>query len=223
LNAIDILIIAIFLAFGLSGYNKGFILSFFNLIGFIVSLYIAKLYYPIVYKYIVNNTEIYMKIKTYVVERVANMFSTIASGESMEGIIDSFKLPDPMKAGVIKNSYEMTQPIQETMGNDITNLIVTIISFLIVFLVAKIILFIVIRVLDGVSHLPVLNMANKSLGLGFGVLKGGLMVYVLFAILTPVITMFPDGFIANNTINSKLGNFFYTKNIIIMFIKTISS
>lgn len=222
MNSIDIFILIILFLTAISGLRKGFVLSIFSIVGFILSLFIAKLYYPVVSRFLISNTGIFTKISTFVSERVLKLTRGTSSTQSTESILDLFKLPTTLKEGVISNSTGVEQSAQNLISDNLTNIVITIISFFIVFIVAKILLNIAVKILDNITRLPGLNEVNKLLGFVIGVTKGIIIVYIIFAILTPVIAMYPDGFIANNTINSKLGYYFYTNNIIIMYLKTLS-
>jgi len=161
MNSIDIFILIILFLTALSGLRKGFVLSIFSIVGFILSLLIAKLYYPVVSRFLINNTGIFTKINTFVSERVLKLTRGTSSTQSTESLLDLFKLPKTLKEGVISNSTGIEQPAQNLISNNLSNIVIIIISFFIVFIVAKLILFIAVRMLDNIARLPGLNQVNK--------------------------------------------------------------
>ncbi|OPJ55442.1 CvpA family protein [Alkalithermobacter paradoxus] len=54
-NYIDICIIATFLVFGISGFYTGFVRSFLNVVKYILSIFLFKLYYRQIAQYAINN------------------------------------------------------------------------------------------------------------------------------------------------------------------------
>ncbi|SHK04505.1 CvpA family protein [Tepidibacter formicigenes] len=66
LNYIDIIILVIISLFGLKGFRIGFIRSLFNLLKYIISLLICKIYYKPIIDYILNNQKIYVFFKNFI-------------------------------------------------------------------------------------------------------------------------------------------------------------
>jgi len=225
MNWMDFIIVIFLIGNVLEGMHKGLIFSIFNLAGFILAGYIAKLYYPIVAAFISNNPGMFTKIKNLVTERVAMLIERSSNPKDIGSILEVFELPQGAKEG-IEYSSQLQAPtgdIANSAGNYITEALTTtfvnVISILIVFIIARIIITLMINVLDNVAKLPVLNQFNKSAGLVFGLIKGVLIIYLIFAIISPIISIFPDSFIALGTSNSFLGSYFYSNNIIIYYLR----
>ncbi|WP_183108777.1 CvpA family protein [Thermohalobacter berrensis] len=187
----DYIIILILLFNSLGGFRNGFIISAFNLVGFILSIYIAKLYYPILSEYIKANPAFFDKVK---------------------GFVEKFSQNIPLYNDIYSG---------EMLINMLTERAIDIISIVLVFFIAKILIYLAITILDNIAQLPILKQVNHISGLVFGLAKGILILYVLFALLTPVIKVFPDSFIAKGTLNSTFGYYLYNYNIIISYLKMI--
>ncbi|KPU26573.1 hypothetical protein TR13x_09510 [Caloranaerobacter sp. TR13] len=225
MNWVDYVVIVILLVNGLGGLSKGLIITLFNLVGFILSLYIAKLYYPVLANFIKNNPNFIYTIKKYVTTRVEIIINKIGNSGSIGDFFEILKLPNKLGEKMINdpnvNSY-MNNTINtagDMISTKLTGLFVDIISIIIVFLVAKFILYVVVSILDNIAQLPVLRQINKSAGLIFGLIKGIFIIYILFAIITPVVTMFPDGAIAKGIYDSTIGYYLYSNNLIINYLK----
>lgn len=224
MNWVDMIIIIILAVSGLKGLSRGFIVSLFNLLSFFMAIYIAKLYYPAVVGYIYNNTLIDEKIQEFIYNRVLSVIGSSNTGDNTNFLIESFRLPESI-------SKSLNEGLELQMGFDraidaaelflaekLTYLFITIISIITIFLLIRSILLILVNVLDLIAKLPVINFFNRAAGLAFGLIKGVLAVFIIFTILTPVISMYPKGFIAQGTLNSVLGNYFYTHNFIINYL-----
>ncbi|KGG80016.1 hypothetical protein Y919_08635 [Caloranaerobacter azorensis H53214] len=225
MNWVDYVVIVILLVNGIGGLSKGLIITVFNLFGFILSLYIAKLYYPVVANFIKNNPNIIGTIKEYVTTRVEIIMNKIGNSGSIGDFFEILKLPSKLGENMINdpnvNSYmnNTMNTASDMISTKLTGLFIDIISIIIVFLAAKFILYIIVSILDNIAHLPVLRQINKLAGLVFGLIKGVFILYILFAIITPVITMFPDGAIAKGVYDSTIGYYLYSNNLIIDYLK----
>ncbi|WP_427340686.1 CvpA family protein [Caloranaerobacter sp. DY30410] len=225
MNWVDYVVIVILLVNGIGGLSKGLIITVFNLFGFILSLYIAKLYYPVIANFIKNNPNIIYTIKKYVTTRVEIIMNKIGNSGSIGDFFEILKLPSKLGENMINdpnvNSYmnNTINTASDMISTKLTGLFIDIISIIIVFLVAKFILYVIVSILDNIAQLPVLRQINKLAGLIFGLIKGIFILYILFAIITPVITMFPDGTVAKGVFDSSIGHYLYSNNLIIDYLK----
>lgn len=221
MGLMDIIILVVIGLNGLLGLRKGFIVSVFNFVGFILAIYIARMYYPVASKFIINNPNFIGKVKDFVSGRVNIIADGVSKSDGMDSIVEAFKLPNPINEGIINNSSTIIETGKANIANSLTAFFINILSMIIIFLIARLIIHLLVGLLNSFAKLPVLKQFNSTAGLAFGVLKGVLLVYILFAVLTPIISMYPDGKIAGYTYQSTLGQFFYKKNIIINFIKSL--
>jgi len=227
MNWVDIVILIILTINSLVGVKNGFIVSIFNLIGFIVAYYIAKFNYPIVVEYITKNPDIFNRIKEFVITKVQPIIEKSTNLGEGSTILKGLKLPELVTGNVANNSIQdlylqnMTDTVTNVVAETLTNIVINIISFLIVFFVSWIILAIIVKVLDGFVSLPILKQFNKLLGLGVGFLKGILIVFLILAVLTPVISFSPNGAIANGVFDSEIGCYLYNNNILLRYLKNI--
>lgn len=69
--------------------------------------------------------------------------------------------------------------VSESIGTSIAFMLSTIIGFIAVFLLALIALSIAVHILDKLTHLPIINFANKLLGAAIGVLISLLIIWIV--------------------------------------------
>lgn len=102
-----------------------------------------------------------------IMEKLEEVQSELVQGESLESITDSSVSP------VYKN---LASTISAVVIKGVVSVVIMILSVIIVYVVGA--------MLDIVSKLPVLNEANKTLGILAGAVKGFVLIWVLFAVLS---------------------------------------
>lgn len=138
-----------------------------------------------------------------------SFFTKILSGfgldaEGIEAAFDS--IPGATEA-------EITA-ISENIGTSIATMLSTIIGFVVVFLLALLVLTIVVHVLDKLTHLPIINFANKLLGAAIGVLISLLIIWIVSVIagflvnyIGPLVpTVFNEGLIEESFVLRTMKN-----------------
>ena len=138
-----------------------------------------------------------------------SFFTKILSGFGLdaEGIEAAFDLiPGATEA-------EITA-ISENIGTSIATMLSTIIGFVAVFLLALLVLTIVVHILDKLTHLPIINFANKLLGAAIGVLISLLIIWIISVIagflvnyIGPLVpTVFNEGLIEESFVLRTMKN-----------------
>lgn len=221
----DVTIIVIIIFYGIKGVARGFILTAFNLVGYILAAMIAKLYHPVMAKFITEKTDWFDKINSSISTRISGIVESVYSSESTNFITDYLKLPSVIEQGIMDNfsiqgqMENINHSVNSYVSNTLTEMLINIISIMIVFILSRIALIIIINILNSIAKLPVLRTVNRTSGLILGIVIGVLIVFIAFTILTPIIITSPEGFIAQTTYDSVLGEYFYTNNIIINILK----
>ncbi|MBQ2736202.1 MAG: CvpA family protein [Clostridia bacterium] len=138
-----------------------------------------------------------------------SFFTKILSGfgldaEGIEAAFDS--IPGATEAEIIA--------ISENIGTSIATMLSTIIGFVAVFLLALLVLTIVVHILDKLTHLPIINFANKLLGAAIGVLISLLIIWIVSVIagflvnyIGPLVpTVFNEGLIEESFVLRTMKN-----------------
>jgi len=223
MNWMDGSIIVICIVFAIKGLANGFIKSVFSICSFIISGVVAKMYYPIVSSYILQNEFVISKIQKTIGKNFEMNALQMASTEGIvdyANIFEILKFPKSMQDLLMKSEYlkNYSQSAMESINNHVSNMIanivIDIISICIIFLIVKIVLSIILTFLNGFASLPVLKELNSVGGIAFGLLQGIIIVFIIFTILTPFTAM------SNNSINvaideSTLGKILYNNNPIV--------
>lgn len=184
--------------YAVNGLLKGLILSVFKVMGFFISLYAARLLAPVLSGYIAGNTGIY------------------------NGLYGYFE-PKIPKDPTLLTVFNIIGIDKSDVNGSLTLLFITIASFILAFLIIKLILMLFAGVLNMTARLPVIKQFNKVGGFLFGVLKGVLILYIVFAVLvliTPVLE--PENAIIQSVNSSIFAVNFYKYNFIIQWISSLA-
>lgn len=185
MNIIDLIILSIIVLTALSGYHRGFILSFLSLVKIFLSIIIARITYPYVIQFLTQSTNIYNSINNFLYPKITNLINERALFSA----------------------------------DSITKLIINLLVMMVIYSIINLILSTIIVSIDRVFKLPVLNTVNKFAGLIFGLVKGVLIIFIIYALLTPVIALNPQSFIASATSASALAEYFYRPEFLTNYLK----
>ncbi len=194
MNWIDFVVIGLIAAFAIAGLFKGFIMSVYKLVAFVVCIFAAIKFSPVLSD-IISKTSIYSWIKNAIVKNLPLIGKeAFASSEAVSGaagteaVLGTLRLPEVFKEslhGKLPSPDQLinTEGIVNAIGDELTKMIVSVLSLIVLYIVLRIIMAIVGLLLKGISELPVFKQINKLGGFILGALQGFLTIYIICAIL----------------------------------------
>jgi len=225
MNWLDIVVI-LYIAFGtIRGYTQGLIKAFFSMAGFLIVAFIAKIFYPAVAS-LITATSVGSKIQTTIGAKVEGIIrGALSSGEivegQVEGVVELFKLPSFIEKPLVQEisqSSAVNNSIENVISNmttSLTTICINIISFLILFAAIKIALMVAVAVLDTIAKLPVLHQINKGGGILFGFIGALITIMVIFAVLTPFVSLNSEGLWSKAVEGSLVAKKIYYNNFVL--------
>jgi uncharacterized membrane protein required for colicin V production len=195
-NWVDLATLLILLVYALDGMAKGLIISVFKTVGFFIAIYGARILAPLAAGVLSGNVAINNSLHKY--------FESGLSANSSTMYVSNIVSPGG-KA-----------------GDSLTSLFITIGAFIIAFLLIKLLISIIANTLNITAKLPVIKQFNKIGGLFFGVVKGILILYILFAVfilVTPLISASSPLMAAVDS--SVSASYFYKNNLIVQWLSII--
>lgn len=199
LNWLDISIIILFVVICVDAMNKGFVYSCFNIIGVFISLFAAKLLTPPVSKAIIESTPIYNNLKILFEKRVGSL----------------------SKASL--NLLQLLNIKDASIGETLTIIFINIACFICLFLICSVLLNIFRDSLKRLIKKTPVKYIDKLGGLGLGVIKAGVLIFVFFAVITPLLGLLPQSNELVTAIGtSKLAKYFYMYNFIIPWMQKMT-
>jgi len=230
-NWMDVCVIIIIATSGLRGLGVGLVISLFNIASYIVAGIVAKLYYPFLSKFIIENTNWAFKVQEFVLKNMKFKSADIAQsqGGGYESIFDVMNLPKALESVFLQSNFfteysdGVLQNINIYISQMIAKIIVDLLCIIIIFFVAKLILGILCNILNSIASLPIIKQFNRLGGLTLGVLKGTIIIYIFMAVMVPIASIFPASSLVNTLETSSIAKVFYDYNILIYMLKNMIS
>lgn len=223
MNFIDILIIIFIGLICLDGYKRGFIKTLFDTIGLIVAFFLSKKFYYIAEEFLLKHTKLYIKVHDFF-ELKATGFTEIlqkSTADITNAFREALKLPVELQ-NLVSNMFSTnTSTNVDTFSIFVDNISVIVIrslSFLITFLIIYVILVLASNFINVLFKLPVLNLANRIFGAATGVIKAVVILYIVFALCSPLIGFVQDNKLVTGILESESSKIFYDNNIILNYL-----
>ena len=177
---LDLIIVLLLVINIIIGYKKGLVEVVFNICAFIIALVVALILYKPVSNIVIKNTNIYGKIR-----------ETIVNNNNEE------------EQSIVKDVQNKTI---EQLADVISIKAVNIIVAIVLFIIARIAVILLKTVLEGIAELPIIKQFNQIGGIGYGILKGFLLIYILVTLL-----FFVNAIVGNNKVSAVVEESFITK------------
>jgi len=213
MNYIDILII-IFVGFAcFQGYRRGFIKTLFDTLGVIISFFLSKQFYYIVEEFLLNNTKLFVKVHNFLESKMSERL--------MESFQENSHIPLELKnviSNIISSGNAAGTDTFAVYVDNISIILIRSISFVVTFLIIYAILVLLSNIINVLFKLPILNMANRFFGAGTGLLKSAIILYIVFALGSPLIGFMQESALSKSILNSESSKIFYDNNIILNYL-----
>lgn len=202
---IDLIIVAIIALSTFIGYKQGLIKVAVKLVATLIAIIIAVTLYKPISALIINNTNIDEQIQS----SITNKLIPEGSSETDELSVNTDSLSDL----IVSSSENTVNSISEVISIKLIQLIVMILLYIIV----KILLKFITLLADLIAKLPILNQINKLGGTIYGVLKGLVLVFAAFAIISLIAPLIGENFMASIN-QSYIGSLMYNNNLLLKII-----
>ena len=212
---VDLVIISIIISSTYWGYRKGLVGVIFKVLVFIVSLLIVFVLYKPVSNSIIKNTQIDEKL-TYAIR--SNLEgTTLSDGELLEPSKSNFS---EGVVGLINSfvSEALNQAKSDAIGyvsTELSYFMIRVGTMFLLFMVSRFLLVFVRFAAELLGNLPFIRMFNKSGGLIYGIIKGFLVIYAIFEILSVISPLISSWGVINAIEDSSLGSKMYNNNFIL--------
>ncbi|GMQ59511.1 hypothetical protein AN1V17_39080 [Vallitalea sediminicola] len=227
---LDIVVIGIIAICAIISYQRGLIKTLFSFVSLIISVVLTMYIYPHVSEFLIKNTGVFGSIKNSIIGlfNLNSATENVTSTGDQINFINQLNLPEQFKHILVTNNnsevYNLlnVNSIGDYIGGLIATLIINIISFLGVFIIVTILVKVIINLLDLVTKLPVLNQINKIGGLVLGAIKGVIIVWILFLVISLMSTN-PN---LNNVFDtlkvSEVARYLYDNNFLMKLVTDIT-
>lgn len=213
MNYIDILII-VYVGFScFQGFRRGFIKTLFDTLGVIIAFFLSRQFYYFTENFLLNNTKLF--------DKVHGFFESKMSEKLMESLRESVHIPAELKnvlSNIINTTDVTSNDTFSVFVDNISIILVRSISFIITFLLIYAALVLISNFINVIFKLPLLNLTNRIFGAGTGLLKSVLVLYIIFALSSPLIGFLQESKFAQSVLSSEASKIFYDNNIILNYL-----
>ena len=229
MNPVDLVILGILAVSVLFGLYRGFIASVASMGGSLLSLGLSFWLSPMVADFLRNNTSLSNTLMSYADAATRLKDSTLSglsvqglTSESISSILGRASLPAPLDK-LLQNNLEQqvykAANIPQDVGHYVTQTIVSalmnVICFVVTFVLLLILFHVIINLLKAIFRFPVLKQLNSIAGGAFGLLRGALLCFVLFALMPLLQTVIPVEGLGEMVRTSTLAPLFNSGNLIL--------
>ena len=229
MNPVDLVILGILAVSVLFGLYRGFIASVASMGGSLLSLGLSFWLSPMVADFLRNNTSLSNTLMSYADAATRLKDSTLSglsvqglTSESISSILDRASLPAPLDKLLQNNLTQQVYKaanIPQDVGHYVTQTIVSalmnVICFVVTFVLLLILFHVIINLLKAIFRFPVLKQLNSIAGGAFGLLRGALLCFVLFALMPLLQTVIPVEGLGEMVETSTLAPLFNSGNLIL--------
>lgn len=217
---VDIILFFIVAGNAVLGYRKGLVKVIFNICSSIVAIILVLILYKPVTNYVINNTSVSQKLENIFAENLeslgVNDDTENAENKHDEGLINSLQIfVGDQVGGVIE---EAKDAVVKSVSKQLSQKVIGIITFFALFAIIRLLLYVLKNYVELVANLPIIRIFNGSGGMIYGIVKGFLIIYVFFAIISFVAPMINQTGIVVAIQNAQIGSKMFNNNIILNFI-----
>ena len=174
---IDVVLFSVLVVIMAISYRNGFISTFLHLVGWLISLSCGFFFAPRVKEYLISKDFFYTSIND-------KLLSKMPQG-APPGSLESEGIPN-LVGDFVDN---VTDTVSTNIASSLTELIMVIISFLIVVIAVKLFLYFITIIFSKKNRKGPTGLIDGLLGLAFGFFKGMIVLYIILAIMIPVINL----------------------------------
>ena len=213
---LDLIIIGIILLSTFLGYKKGLIGVAFKIASFIIAVIITLILYKPVSNIIIEKTTWDDNIQTTIYNSIAG--TNIEEGEKIK--TEETNLPNVVvnyiNDGIEETIKETKENVAQVVSQNLTKTIIQVITMLAIFIIARIALIFAKVILNAIAELPLIKQFNEVGGILYGILRGGIIIFVLLGVASFVLPMINQTAILAAIDHTFITKFLYNHNIILM-------
>ena len=210
---LDVLAVVILLFSMIGGARKGFAKTCFSFMKWFVCIIAGFFLCTPIKEYLCSHTDLDEAIHNYILDQI---HTTIEKSAPYQSIPDLFR------------SWLQGEGGDFLYGSSasLTDIVLTVLAFLLMILAIKIVGGLVILLFSKEYHNGAIGCLDGILGLLFGVVRGILLLLLLFALLVPVLTLLPGTLsiaVKGAVDQSMLASVLYDDNLLLILLRDLFS
>ncbi|MBE5923897.1 MAG: CvpA family protein [Lachnospiraceae bacterium] len=196
MNVVAIVIGIVFLICVISGWARGLFRVLISVAGLVVGLIVAFYVAPHVSSNLIEHSDTDEKLAMYIAEKLefSDTGKEVSKGVQVS-LIESLPLPGIMKKNMLDNNNKETYDLLGAVGvydyisKSLAVLIINGFVYVFLVLVCRVAFFFLQVFAKGVQSIPIVGSVDKLGGAGLGCIKGLLLIWLFFFVLSLTSTM----------------------------------
>lgn len=218
MNWLFFILLALVVLSAVSGYQKGLIRTVVSMVSLILVLVLAGILNPHISGFICDNTQADEKLEAKCREFLENDIikgTETSDAVVREDIIGNLPLPKSVQNRLWQSIDEKAaSAFTDYLSENLAKLIINGITFLFSAILAIVVLKLVLCVVDLITELPVISLANRMGGLLLGVVRGVFWIWLLFLAVALFNSAGWAQFLAEAIQNDIVLTFLYNNNLL---------
>ena len=227
MNIVDWVIIGVMGVSTLFGLYRGFMSSVLNTGGCLVSFILSFVFYPQASAWFSSNVDLQRTLLNFTdaASRIGDLETSVMTvgsltPQAITDVVQKAGLPGPLSdllASNLTNAvYGPNATVSSYVSQTVLSAMTNILTFLIVFVGLYLIISLALSLIRAIFRFPVLKQLDAVVGGLFGILRGALFVFALFALIPLVQTMVPLDAVNELIQTSKLAPYFNNGTLMTM-------
>lgn len=220
MNWISIAMILVCIITAISGYRRGFTKTVVSMISFLIIILLVSILNPLISGVVNQYTDLDEKTEQYCME----ILSERLEGETEPGrneqisLIENLPVPKQIKSELVENNNNVIYEILGATGffDYIVSFLAKIILRAVVFLASVLLAWIIVKIvglcINGVAHMPGISFFNRIAGFALGLVKGLLVIWIFFLIITICSGTALGGYLIGQIQQDPIAEIIYQKN-----------
>lgn len=225
-----IFVAAIVIISTVQGFKNGGLRTFWSVGCSVASIILAIMLNPIISDFMMSqvhlNRYIEENVKEYLEARTEDDLEN-AGEDAQNQYIKDLEIPSSWKNAIIKNNTAegrgklLVEGFFDYVASAIAGISVKVLAFILTFILVAVILKMISIMFGIVDMIPILSHVNKLVGIGAGLLRGLIIIWLIMIAITFVRNYGWGQDILNLVLNNPVAAFFYHHNLIAMAFLTI--
>lgn len=208
----DIAVLVIILGSTVLGYVQGFMRTFLHTVGWLLAIVLSFAWYPAIVDFLKDKTDFYDTMHNSVSAQL-----TAGVGDAAAGGTETALSGIP---NILAQAFQAaSDAVADSMAGGITDLLFNIVGFLLVIAAIKFIFWLLISLFSKRDNDGITGWFDGIFGAAFGGVKGIVIVFILLAILVPVMELSSGTFFLDSLHASKITESLYDNNIVFVMVK----
>lgn len=205
----DIAIGLIFVLSTASGFRKGFVRTFIHTAGWVLSIIIGFVFFSRVENFLRANTNFYDNIYNKISGQIE------AGGSSA---IHTLTTDMPLILQEVIDSIKVS--VTTAIASGIADFVFKILCFILVVIIIRLVFLLLSSLFSKKHNDGIIGFLDGSFGLIAGAIKGLLLIFILLALLVPVISLSSGNGLASALEASRIAGTLYDNNYLLLIVKT---